>query len=183
MSFPYLNIVFQAYVKNKECEFVIATYNREAAVAYAKRWWNDANPAYPFFEVDCTNFVSQCLRAGGATMYGYPNRSAGWWLQGDTWSFSWSVAHSLRWFMETSKQGLRAVRVMSPSELQIGDVIFYDFTADGRIDHSTIVTTMYNGVPYIHAHTSNSENRHYSYNNSTAYSPNIRYYFFHITEV
>ena len=161
----------------------MATYNREAAVAYARKWWNSANPAYPFFSVDCTNFISQCLRAGGAPMYGYPNRSKGWWLQGGTWSFSWSVAHSLRWFIDSSKQGLRAKRVMNASELQIGDVIFYDFQGDGRIDHSTIVTSMHNGEPYVHAHTSNSADRHYSYLDSTAYTPNMTYYFYHIIEV
>lgn len=161
----------------------MARYNREAAVAYAKKWWNSANPAYPYFDVDCTNFVSQCLRAGGAPMYGYPNRSTGWWLQGGTWSFSWSVAHSLRWFLETSKKGLQAIRVMDPSQLEIGDVILYDFEGDGRIDHSTIVTSMRNGVPYVHAHTNNSENRHYGYTDSMAHTPNTIYYFFHITEV
>ena len=161
----------------------MATYNREAAVAYANQWWNSANPAYPYFEVDCTNFISQCLRAGGAPMRGYPDRSRGWWIQGGSWSYSWSVAHSLRWYLETSNQGLRAERVYDPSELEIGDVIFYDFAGDGRIDHSTIVTSMQNGVPYVNAHTSDSINRHYAYTDSTAYTPNIQYYYFHITGV
>lgn len=161
----------------------MATYNREAAVAYARRWWNDANPAYPFFNDDCTSFISQCLRAGGAPMYGYPNRSSGWWLQGGTWSFSWSVAHSLRWFIETSTRGLQATRVWSPSQLEIGDVIFYDFQGDGRIDHSAIVTAIEDGVPYVHAHTYNTEYNHYEYTTSTAYTPNIVYYFYHILEV
>ena len=66
----------------------MASYNRQAAVDYADRWWNSANPAYPYFEVDCTNFISQCLRAGGAPMRGYPNRSNGWWLQGGTCSYT-----------------------------------------------------------------------------------------------
>ena len=36
------------------------------------------------FTVDCTNFVSQALRAGGAPMSGYPNRNKGWWIT-DGW--------------------------------------------------------------------------------------------------
>ena len=40
-------------------------YNRQAAVQYANTWWNSNNPAYPVFDVDCTNYISQCLRAGG----------------------------------------------------------------------------------------------------------------------
>lgn len=161
----------------------MATYNRAAAVAYANHWWNSANPAYPYFNVDCTNFVSQCLRAGGAPMWGAPNRSMGWWLQNGTWSFSWSVAHSLRWYLQTSNRGLQAVRVYSPAELALGDVIFYDFTGDGRVDHSTIVTNIENGVPYVNAHTSNSINRHYAYVDSTAYTPNIQYFYYHITSI
>lgn len=161
----------------------MANYNREAAVAYANQWWNRANPAYPYFEVDCTNFVSQCLRTGGATMWGAPNRSTGWWIQGENWSFSWSVAHSMRWYFETSKQGLRAQRVTSPAQLMLGDIILYDFTGDGRVDHSTIVTNIQNGVPYVNAHTSDSINRHYAYTDSTAYTRAIQYYYFHIIDV
>lgn len=117
-------------------------------------------------------------------MRGAPNRGQGWWMIGhpERWSYSWSVAHSLRWYLETSTQGLRATRVNSASELQLGDVIFYDFTGDGRIDHSTIVTRIKQGVPYVNAHTSNSSDRIYTYEDSTAYTPNMRYYYFHIAD-
>lgn len=43
-------------------------YNREKAVAYAHRWAYGFNPAYGNFTDmggDCTNFLSQCLHAGG----------------------------------------------------------------------------------------------------------------------
>lgn len=40
-------------------------YRRDLAVAYADRWWNAGNPAFEEFDVDCTNYVSQCLFAGG----------------------------------------------------------------------------------------------------------------------
>jgi len=170
-------------------------YDREAAVQYAKTWWNSFNPNYPVFTVDCTNFVSQALRAGGAPMSGYPNRSQGWWITDgwkagaknfyyprETWSYSWAVAHSLRWYLESAKSGLTAKRVYSPSELEPGDVIFYDFQGDGVIDHSVIVTSVYDGVPYVHAHTGPSANRHYDYSDSYAYTPNIQYYFFKIND-
>lgn len=161
----------------------MTAYNRAAAVAYAKTWWNSANPAFPSFKVDCTNFVSQCLLAGGAKMNGYPNRSTGWWYQNNNWSFSWSVAHSLRWYLQSSPHTLKAKRVASASELMIGDVIFYDFTGDGRIDHSTMVTSVTGGIPHIHAHTSNSANRPYHYRDSPAYSAKTTYYYFHILSV
>lgn len=122
-------------------------YNRQAAVDYANTWWDRHNPQFPAFQDDCTNFISQCLYAGGAPMRGMPNRSQGWWMVGlpERWSYSWSVAHSLRWYLETSTKGLMATRVYSISELELGDVIFYDFTGDGRIDHSTIVTRIEEG--------------------------------------
>ena len=158
------------------------TYNRIAAVNYANEWWSSFNPAFPVFQDDCTNFISQCLYAGGAPMWGMPNRERGWWMIGlqERWSFSWSVAHSLRWYLETSKQGLRATRVYDVSQLELGDVIFYDFQGDGRIDHSTIVTSIREGGPYVNAHTMNSADRHYAYENSSAYTPQMQYYFYHI---
>ncbi len=79
--------------------------------------------------------------------------------------------------------GLTAKQVGSASELQIGDVIFYDFQGTGVIDHSTIVTSIRSGIPYVHAHTNDSENRHYQYRNSGAYTPNIKYYFYRISDV
>lgn len=159
-------------------------YDRERAVAYANQWWNERNPAFPAFRVDCTNFVSQCLYAGGAPMRGAPDKSTGWWIKPEQgiWSFSWSVAHSLRWYLETSKRGLTATRVYSPTDLEIGDVIAYDFSGDDRIDHTTIVTSIQGGIPYVHAHTSNSANRIYHYRDSTAATPMMRYYYFHISD-
>ena len=46
-------------------------YNRIAAVAYARRWALDRNPAFYDFENiggDCTNFASQCIYAGAGIM-------------------------------------------------------------------------------------------------------------------
>jgi hypothetical protein len=157
-------------------------YNRLKAVQYAERWWNDYNPAYKKFEVDCTNFISQCMRAGGAPMRGMPNRSKGWWM-GKTWSYSWSVANSLRWYLTSSKVGLRAKEVKSPGELLLGDVICYDFEGDGRYNHNTIVTAKdAYGMPLVNAHTTNSRMRYWAYEDSTAYTPNIKYKFFSIVD-
>ncbi|RFB18500.1 hypothetical protein DZB84_06230 [Bacillus sp. HNG] len=156
-------------------------YNRLAAVQYAERWWNDYNPKYKKFTDNCTNFISQCLHAGGAPMYGYPNRSKGWWYQNNNWSYSWSVANSLRWYLTGSRRGLQAKEVSSPKELLLGDIICYDFEGDGRFNHNTIVVAKdYEGDPLVNAQTQNSRMRYWSYYDSTAYTPNIKYKFFHI---
>ncbi|WP_071396083.1 amidase domain-containing protein [Bacillus tuaregi] len=158
-------------------------YDRLKAVQYAERWWNDFNPAYKKFDVDCTNYISQCLHAGGAQMRGYPNRSSGWWMQNQNWSYSWTVANSLRWFLPNSKVGLRAQEVSSPDQLLLGDVICYDFEGDGRFNHTTIVTGRdAEGMPLVNAHTFNSRMRYWAYEDSTAYTPNIKYKFLSIVD-
>ncbi|MBB5173345.1 amidase domain-containing protein [Texcoconibacillus texcoconensis] len=156
-------------------------YNRLEAVKYAERWWNDYNPQYQRFEDNCTNFISQCLYAGGAPMTGYPDRAKGWWYKGNQWSFSWAVTHSFRWYLSGSESGLQAHEVESPKQLQRGDVILYDFDGNGRWQHATIVVAFdQQGMPLVNAHTVNSRMRYWKYEDSTAWTPNIQYKFFHI---
>ncbi|MED1603525.1 amidase domain-containing protein [Alkalihalophilus marmarensis] len=156
-------------------------YNRLEAVKYAERWWNDYNPAYKKFKDNCTNYISQCLQAGGAPMTGAGNRSKGWWMQKGNWSYSWSVAHSFRWYLSGAKTGLRGVEREKARDLTLGDVICYDFNGDGRWQHSTIVVAKDgNGEPLVNAQTTNSRMRYWAYEDSTAWTPNIKYKFFHI---
>ena len=154
-------------------------YNRLRAVQYAERWWNSFNPNYPQFTDDCTNFISQCLSAGGIPMWGKPNRSKGWWIEGKSnWSFSWTVAQA---FMLMLKAASWTKEVKNPSQLMLGDIICYDFEGDGRFNHNTIVTGKDEyGYPLVNAHTTNSRMRYWNYEDSTAYTPNIQYKFFHI---
>ncbi|WP_394233309.1 amidase domain-containing protein [Niallia oryzisoli] len=162
---------------------IVYQYDRLRAVQYAERWWNEFNPAYEKFDVDCTNYISQCLHAGGAPMRGYPGRGNGWWMQNQNWSYSWTVANSLRWYLPNSKIGLRAREVSSPDELLLGDVICYDFEGDGRFNHTTIVTGRdAEGMPLVNAHTFNSRMRYWAYEDSTAYTPNINYKFLTIID-
>lgn len=157
------------------------TYDRLAAVKYAERWWNSYNPEYKAFPVDCTNYVSQCLFAGSAPMYGTPNRDKGWWYENDNWSFSWAVAHSLRWYLSGSTHGLKGKEVSSAKELYPGDVICYDFEGDNKWDHTTIVVAKdSDGMPLVNAHTNNSRHRYWTYEDSAAWTPDIQYKFFKI---
>lgn len=154
------------------------TYDRLKAVQYAERWWNEFNPAYKKFDDDCTNFISQCLHAGGIPMWGTGNKSKGWWMKGNSWSYTWTVAHSLMLMLE-NRRGVRTKKVSSPRELQAGDIICYDFQGNGRYDHNTIVTEKdRDGMPLVNAHTTNSRRRYWAYEDSTAYTPNIQYKFY-----
>ncbi|MED0678198.1 amidase domain-containing protein [Aneurinibacillus thermoaerophilus] len=161
------------------------TYDRLQAVRYAEAWWDGYNPQFRHFDVDCTNFISQCLYAGGIPMRYTGNKATGWWYRGGNspsaqWSHSWAVAHSFRWYLEKGGHIKTEVKT-SAGELSLGDVICYDFDGDGRWQHSTIVVAKDSqGMPLVNAHTTNSRHRYWDYHDSTAYTPRIQYRFFHI---
>lgn len=172
-----------ALVSGQEAARPSFQYQRLQAVRYADQWWNGHNPEYRTFDVDCTNYVSQCLRAGGAPMTGAPQRDRGWWYENEQWSYSWAVAHSLRWYLSGAETGLRAEEVSSADELNPGDVICYDFDGDGSWQHNTIVTAKdAEGMPLVNAHTVNRRRHYWSYEDSTAWTPDIQYKFFRIVD-
>lgn len=116
-------------------------------------------------------------------MRGEPVREEGWWYTDGNWSFSWSVSHSLRWYLSGSKQGLTANEVESAKELMPGDIICYDFTGDGKWDHTTIVVAKdKEDMPLVNAHTDNSKNRYWTYEDSPAWTKQTKYTFFRIGE-
>jgi len=159
-------------------------YNRFNAVKYAETWWDGHNKEYPLYANDCTNFISQCLRAGGLKMNGMPKNAVGWWYKNySASSYSWRVAHALRKYLPISQTGIKAEEVGNPKELSLGDLILYDFEGDGRWNHCTIVVAKdENGEPLVNAHTQNSRKRYWSYYDSTAYTDNIKYKYFHIVD-
>lgn len=158
-------------------------YNREEAVRYAEKWWNAYNPVFPRFLVDCTNFVSQCLLAGGFVMHGYPERERGWWYRNEEWSFSWSLAHSMRWYLGGLVLSGVVEEVQTPMELYPGDIICYDFEGNNRWDHTTIVVKKdSNQMPLVNAHTDNSRQRYWAYRDSAAWTEQTRYLFFHMNQ-
>jgi hypothetical protein len=164
-------------------QYIPYKYNRIEAVKYAEAWWNGRNPAYKNFPDNCTNFVSQCLRAGQAPMTGYPTVRKGWWQQNRQWSWSWAVAHSFHWYLSGAAVGLRAQQVEKPEELLLGDVIAYDFENDGRWNHTTIVVAKdAKGMPLVNAHSSDSRKRYWTYEDSNKYTPQMKYKFFHIVD-
>jgi len=163
-------------------------YNRSRVVEYANRWWNSYNPAYWEFEVDCTSFASQCIFAGSAPMIYTGKRDRGWWYVGmehqqELWSYSWAVANALKNYSISSTSGFRGYLVDSPQQLELGDMIAYDWDGDGRYQHNAIVTMKDDhGMPLMNAHTNNSKHRYWSYRDSYAWTPNTRYAFIHIND-
>lgn len=155
----------------KEPKKVSNGYNATQAVTYAKEWWNKTNnTGYPYYAEyykqditnnayndldenmegqsstrrgwsDCTNFVSQCISAGGMkyrkTGILLPHRqSSNWYYEDKKPSHTWGGANNfyLHW-----KE--RAGIAENSSVLNLGDVSSIDFTQDGDIDHTAIITS------------------------------------------
>ncbi|MCM3748427.1 amidase domain-containing protein [Paenibacillus pasadenensis] len=164
-------------------------YRRELAAAYADQWWKDPNPAYEEFDVNCTNYVSQCVFAGEAPMNYTGKRESGWWYKGrsggqELWSYSWAVSNSLQMYLSFPRSsGMRATAVESAAELSLGDVIAYDWNGDGRFQHTTIVTAFDgDGMPLVNANTVPSRHRYWDYKDSYAWTEHTRYRFFHLND-
>ncbi|AZK44821.1 amidase domain-containing protein [Paenibacillus lentus] len=180
---PYLNIQLLGNGSSRS-----TPYRREDAVLYADRWWDGFNPEFTAFEVDCTNYISQSLFAGGAPINYTGKRETGWWYKGyikgrEAWSYSWSVANALERLLTFSRSGLQAEAVERPEQLQLGDIIIYDWDGDGNYQHTTIVTAFdAGGMPLVNAHTTPSKHRYWDYRDSYAWSENTVYRFFRIAD-
>lgn len=147
------------------------TYNRKAAVQYALAYALQPNPGYVYFDGnDCSNFISQCLRAGGA-QNDY-NSTHPWWYNNGRASICWAVASSLYWYIRTrsgaSRFGIKAQTFYLNDydsygreirgKVVLGDLIQYRNTK-GIIQHSTIITGFdKKGEPLVCQHTVNGKN-------------------------
>jgi cell wall-associated NlpC family hydrolase len=123
---------------NREVEIEQASYNRDAAVSYARQYaLNYQNNSsygtfYPGTDLgggDCANFVSKCLKAGGLLNQPIPG-----------------VVN----LVDTLEKGGLATRVYSINDLKPGDVITYDIRTNGTpYDH----TAIYLGNGKVASHT------------------------------
>jgi len=144
-----------------------SSYNRTAAREYAAKWVNSYNTSsYADFTSlggDCTNFVSQCIRAGEIT---FTSRVSSptynhWYYYNSTWgtgrTSSWTSAHEFRkHFAAVNGTGAKRsyqFRKYSAYELAYddaawknlfnnigaGDVVQYTSISSGETLHSQIV--------------------------------------------
>jgi hypothetical protein len=130
-------------------------YNRDAARQYADQYWSILNPSYRYIsDNDCTNFISQVLKAGGVPHIGTSYTGAifnpdSWiYINSGAWSHSWSVAmenypnfptgglvgHAYRYL------GNRFDRNLYISTLEAGDFVMFDATepTNGLATHGRI---------------------------------------------
>ena len=117
------------------------SYSVKKAVAYADKWSTSRNPKYKNYPgVDCANFVSQCLCAGGIPV-------------NDKWypaSYAWvNCMGAISNFKKYGKfMSAKAANVLE------GNPVYYDWNSDGTYDHTAICVGKNNaGTPIVDAHT------------------------------
>lgn len=127
--------------------YVWNAYDRNAAYNYAYNWWFRRNPAYADFSGglggDCTNFVSQCLRAGGGLndgdsnpwyYYTSTNRTASW--TGVPYLWNYLVANS------GSAYGPYGYS-SSFYDLQVADIVQFRWASSGVFQHAMLINRIY----------------------------------------
>ena len=119
----------------------ILPYNPDAAVDYAHRWAFKRNPKYGDFEEmggDCTNFVSQCLIAGGAVMNG--TKDVGWFYYSmNSRAAAWtSAAHLYRFLVNNRGRGPFGHEI-ALEEVRAGDIVQLKFAGKSDFSHSLMV--------------------------------------------
>ncbi|MFI8100304.1 amidase domain-containing protein [Streptomyces sp. NPDC086023] len=144
---------------------VTASYNYQYMINYAKKYAYSYNPAYRKYDQDCTNFISQAMRAGGwkMTSGGILHRKDPdeWFYGSYTWSTSYAWAGAHNWYWYAIKHSRRTKALDNVWKMYPSDVLQIDFVdrATGRpngiIDHTMIVTAKKNGELYLTGHTNN----------------------------
>ena len=119
---------------------VIKPYNRENAVAYARKYAFSQNSLFANFAGiggNCTNFVSQAIYAGSCEMNYKP--TFGWYfISLDEHSPSWTgVEYFYNFMIENTDVGPFG-RVAAADEVEIGDVIQLARNEEGYY-HSLLV--------------------------------------------
>ncbi|MFJ5558385.1 amidase domain-containing protein [Streptomyces sp. NPDC093250] len=153
-------------------------YDYKAMAAYAEKYWRDYNPDYPSFDGqgaggDCTNFVSQSLKAGGwKHVPGYVYDYTRWFGNAEIQSHSFVGVNEWSWFAQNSQ---RVTSLANVYQMDVGDVLQVDFDGDGSKDHTMVVTyRSAQGVPYLTYHSTNTLRR--SVSSIIASYPNAAYY-------
>lgn len=119
------------------------TYDREAAVAYARKWALDRNPDYYDFENvggDCTNFASQCIYAGARVMNFTPD--TGWYYRTSyDRAAAWSGVEYLFRFLTNNKSVGPYGHIVAQKDAMLGDIVQLG-TLSGKFYHSPVITAV-----------------------------------------
>lgn len=132
--------------------------DREKSAAYARKWAYSRNPAYYSFDEpggDCTNFVSQCLYAGGAPM-NYTKDTGWYYISPDDRAAAWTGVNYLYRFLTQNRSVGPFAQHSFLSRLLPGDIVM--LRDSGRLYHSLIVVRAVHGRIFVAAHTNDVYN-------------------------
>ncbi|MBB2944525.1 hypothetical protein FB565_004254 [Actinoplanes lutulentus] len=128
-------------------------------VTYARKWAMGFNPGYRItkvkdkngkkVEADCTNFVSQVMQAGKwKEDSGWYQSNGNWWYTKANQTWTWGGANNFSKFVPKRTQNISSIWKAGP-----GDIIQADWTGDGTIDHTMVVTKTDQYDVYVTGHT------------------------------
>jgi hypothetical protein len=117
---------------------------------YALQYWDNYNPNYRTYGGeggDCTNFLSQIVKAGGWAETGSwpgenrPLRDQWYYGHEGNWSttHTWAAAENWYWFASPFNSGRTEV-LDHIWEMGVSDVLQIDFDRNDNISHSMFVT-------------------------------------------
>ncbi|MGA4799260.1 amidase domain-containing protein [Streptomyces lavendulocolor] len=138
-----------------------ANYSKMAA--YADRHWKNTNSDYRVYPNDCTNFISQAMRAGGwgmtsgSAMTRKDNRK--WFYGSFTWTTSYTWAGAENWYWFAIKHSKRTRALTNVWHLAMADVLQADWKRDGILDHTMIVTKRSKNEVFLTYHTPSTHNK------------------------
>jgi hypothetical protein len=121
---------------------IFSVYSRENALNYANQWAMSRNPQYFDYSDlggDCTNFISQCIHAGGGIM-DY-TKDLGWYYSNaNDKAPAWTSAHYLYNFLTRSTAGPGPyAKEVDVSQIEAGDIVQLAFQDTSRFSHSLFV--------------------------------------------
>ncbi|MEU3715532.1 amidase domain-containing protein [Streptomyces californicus] len=156
---------------------VSASYKYSEMAKYAEKYWKNYNTSYRKFNDvggDCTNFISQALRAGGwKNDTGYYKSYKNWWYNSANQTTSWV---NVNYWASFALYSGRTYNLDNVYKLGIGDILQMDFTGNRSKDHSMITTYKSGGVPYLTYHSTNTYRK--SVKSLVAQNPRATYYAF-----
>lgn len=119
-------------------------YDRQAAVAYARKWAYGRNPRFYDYERlggDCTNFASQCIYAGAGIMNFTP--TFGWYyIDANQKAPAWTGVMYLWNFLTRKRRSVGPVAEAATLEAMLpGDVVQLSFKGTD-FQHSPVVVSV-----------------------------------------
>lgn len=157
----------------KVLDFGSFSYDLSKAIAYADKWALSRNPSYSYYGGrggDCSNFVSQCLHAGG-----FPMNSAWYGYGHDKDAKNWISQNDLRAYLVGNGYG-KLINNPSDSDIRIGNPVWYKWSGSKKQNASDSYYTNHvtlcvgwnaSGTPIIDSHTTAYYHHPWNYGPST----------------